>query len=903
MRKKYLSALLFGALLFASAGTFTSCKDYDDDINNLQTQIDQVASDLNDLKTKVDALGGWVENVTFADGVLSVTTGGNTVTYNIPDNTGVNNVTLALDGNNLVLDVDGTKQTIALPEAETPEIPEIKVEDGILYVGDKEYPLTVDVDNNVTIVESTIPGNETYTVMVNGEEVTFAKAFADVRISLQSENNGTDGFYFTECGLSGNADSEQKNGIHWARADKEVAWDGPKGNITKDMLVVGQTTAAKVSVRPINYDLKAHQDELSLVSSTGKTARASVIVYSSQDEGPLHNGTRSNITYEDVKQGDYVLGIALNSDLKDEDVVTAFATEDGNHNVKYALAINGTVVTDYNFIIDTQLKADAQPSAPKFDADKFKIGGMGTATGTTVSDVPTGTHQISYLDGRIYDMKVELDESSVSDANVYGVKVNTDKTTGITSITASENAENRSFKLKVTLIDVNGNISKEEVITVSFKKAESGQVVTLDASTYKVYPNSHSFVINLGDVFTSLSDEDAITLKNNNKIEWAIEDKDDNFVVSKNIFDAAFYQTNIEYYKDEACTQDVYLNDRTTGEAVKSIRYAKVTIPQGYENASATVGEHLLSITLLRETGIPGGTMVEKTIKKVNIPMHVQIPEWDELFQTTTAWKDGEFVTRLINVNPYLKQAQVSMNAFTAEKTDWKDEALKIDLIKLKYNDKFDGNNEKDAQASSIMPEIGNYPVALKYDELTKETDKTHELAYSTMSATAEYQYKAYTNFKRTKDFTVRIMSIFEGAQLQYDGKVQDAVLSANDVIDGNKLKLVLNGQSVKLKDGTGLSDQAECIVGGKLLYDINKNISMLFTEQSGASATIGNINFVQTAQTNSLIQPEAVLTDEGVRIKGKSGMINSGEGGTYTIEFYDCMNVKTSQNVKFTKK
>ena len=36
MRKKYLSALLFGALLVTSAGTFTSCKDYDDDINNLQ---------------------------------------------------------------------------------------------------------------------------------------------------------------------------------------------------------------------------------------------------------------------------------------------------------------------------------------------------------------------------------------------------------------------------------------------------------------------------------------------------------------------------------------------------------------------------------------------------------------------------------------------------------------------------------------------------------------------------------------------------------------------------------------------------------------------------------------------------------------------------------------------------
>ena len=44
MRKKYLSALLFGALLFASTGTFTSCKDYDDEINGLQEQVDKLAT-------------------------------------------------------------------------------------------------------------------------------------------------------------------------------------------------------------------------------------------------------------------------------------------------------------------------------------------------------------------------------------------------------------------------------------------------------------------------------------------------------------------------------------------------------------------------------------------------------------------------------------------------------------------------------------------------------------------------------------------------------------------------------------------------------------------------------------------------------------------------------------------
>lgn len=41
MNKKFLSGILCGALLIASASTFVSCKDYDDDIKNLQEQIDQ----------------------------------------------------------------------------------------------------------------------------------------------------------------------------------------------------------------------------------------------------------------------------------------------------------------------------------------------------------------------------------------------------------------------------------------------------------------------------------------------------------------------------------------------------------------------------------------------------------------------------------------------------------------------------------------------------------------------------------------------------------------------------------------------------------------------------------------------------------------------------------------------
>ena len=52
MNKKFFGALAFGALVAASTGTFVSCTDYDDDIDNLQEQI----NGLKDLTSRVSAL-------------------------------------------------------------------------------------------------------------------------------------------------------------------------------------------------------------------------------------------------------------------------------------------------------------------------------------------------------------------------------------------------------------------------------------------------------------------------------------------------------------------------------------------------------------------------------------------------------------------------------------------------------------------------------------------------------------------------------------------------------------------------------------------------------------------------------------------------------------------------------
>lgn len=59
MKKKFVKVMLFGALTLAVSTTITSCKDYDDDVKNLQEQIDKINSSspvsIEDMKTAIAA--------------------------------------------------------------------------------------------------------------------------------------------------------------------------------------------------------------------------------------------------------------------------------------------------------------------------------------------------------------------------------------------------------------------------------------------------------------------------------------------------------------------------------------------------------------------------------------------------------------------------------------------------------------------------------------------------------------------------------------------------------------------------------------------------------------------------------------------------------------------------------
>ena len=71
MKKKFISALLFGAILAASSSTLVSCKDYDDDISNLQGQITTNASDLSELvNEKINNLTQEINSLKAQDAAL-----------------------------------------------------------------------------------------------------------------------------------------------------------------------------------------------------------------------------------------------------------------------------------------------------------------------------------------------------------------------------------------------------------------------------------------------------------------------------------------------------------------------------------------------------------------------------------------------------------------------------------------------------------------------------------------------------------------------------------------------------------------------------------------------------------------------------------------------------------------
>ena len=260
MNKKFLSAILFGALMVSSTGTFVSCKDYDDD-------IDQINNTLNDLKSQIAALqtevsnGNWVTSLTPTDGGFTVTfKDGKTYTIvNGKDGDKGETGEAGKDGNSVEVKdgywyINGEKTDyVAVIKEDLGKALVPYVENGVWVFYDKDgnpVPSTYKAVGNAWAVKA----NGSWTLHipdVEGNDQTIElPGAASVITGLEIKSKATDGSMAFEL-AKGNAFVYTSNDLI-AKKD----WKGTKEIPADGAFVYTSATKYDMRVNPVNVDAK-----------------------------------------------------------------------------------------------------------------------------------------------------------------------------------------------------------------------------------------------------------------------------------------------------------------------------------------------------------------------------------------------------------------------------------------------------------------------------------------------------------------------------------------------------------------------------------------------------------------------------------------------------------------------
>ena len=829
MNKKFLSAILFGALMVTSTGTFVSCKDYDDDIDEINGKIDKIETTLSELESKIGDKG--VSSVTFDEktGVLTVVDGTGSHTYTIKTTApSVEKTVVTVDGKDLKVDGKVIGQL-----GDT-----VEVKDNELYVNGKATGIKV---GKYAILENDADGMYTITLPdANGEMKTIKLPKATSGMMSVTANEAT----FTAKSIASTA----PDGIAWGKAPGAITWKGAKGNIAKGQLLLGRYTEGEVTVVPSSYNLGAQT--LKLVASDGSVAPVTVTATANND---LIYGDRAASA-----NGDWTVAITMDETVTADNIATAFATEVESQakNVKYALSVNGDLVTGYEFVIDTDETAETTALA----ATKIKVGG---AEGTddaknasnplTISDFKLGTNEIIIEDKdasdadahKVYDAYLEIGD--IDKAGRYGVTVNGMK------ITAADKAAKQEIPFIVHILDVTGTETKQ-YIKVTFVAATVEDEPIAD-QTYKLMPEKN-FVIDLGNTFTGLTDEQADKVQGN--ITWATDG---------NFFKEDITESNVTYYTDAACKKQV--TDLSKAATIKTIKYAKIA---DSEIATAPkAGATKLTITLSDDAD------AGNEIKKVSANYTITLPSFDELAVVNTNALWNEAGTTLTARMGWSTNATLSLaKAYTV-----KDGVKGLAIDGIEYVATYTTDDGDVKKLTVKKGEIANAGGLID----------DNKVKYNTLAATASIELA--TDLTVSKDFTVTVKSIFEDAKIVYykAGAAQSiATVGADNYIApltgaADKragLALVFNGKEIAVA-GTDMA-----IDGIKL------------TTNDPSDATEVKVEYKNTeASKGTVVAPTGTAAGKDVKGVSITGM-KSGEKGTLVVTFTDKNDVVTTSTIDY---
>ena len=144
-KRNFAKLALLGVLLCGLASpTFVGCKDYDDDIENLETRVEEIANSLKDLQAKIG--DGVVTSVTYdeATGKLTVVSTSGRVTYSTHQT--IPTYDVELRDNELFVNGE-SKGKVSI------DVPKVEVIDGKLYIDDEVQDLNIGTSAKVEVID------------------------------------------------------------------------------------------------------------------------------------------------------------------------------------------------------------------------------------------------------------------------------------------------------------------------------------------------------------------------------------------------------------------------------------------------------------------------------------------------------------------------------------------------------------------------------------------------------------------------------------------------------------------------------------------------------------------------------------------------------------------------------
>lgn len=599
MNKKLFGTLLLGSLLLG--GTFVSCKDYDDDIENLQSQVDALKSSAA-LKTDVDGLKSSLE------GAISAAQNAATAAKSAADaaDKKASEATSELAKKAAQADLEAAQAKLAAAENKL-----AKLEAAIAELNGLEAKLT----------EATAAEFEALKKELNGE-------FADIKASVEAM---LESFNIHSLNLTAGNIIANGNQLHWGVATKDIEWAGPKGNISKGDLLIGLIEKTQgLTVVPATVDLEGANIEL--VNSAGETAPVSITATpaSKSSAGVLVNSTSRAA---DI-QGKWSLAVEP-SGVGATTIANAYASEDGKKNVLYAISVDGRVLTGYDYMVDVEKAACNHKYTAKnvWDNNYLKL--------VESQKMNAGTANVYQVtNSQIYDSYLTFDGNDAERAENLGITVEGMKVVipdGLTS----------RYDLYATLhvIDLTGQITKSRGKLVQVDRDEETDIVaavTIKPSIVK------KVKIPIGTVLKNLSDTDAKQVKkivvrgtNEKPFVYATSDSDpakNNIVAKVGLLNS---------YGEKVAVDGTTFDVRT----VRTL-FIDPTDDDTKLNPASVAGADTLKVDLMGNN--------KDIIKTIYVPVNVVKPTGAELakeIKVASAWNDDAL--KLTYNNTHILETQI----------------------------------------------------------------------------------------------------------------------------------------------------------------------------------------------------------------------------------------------------